>query len=128
MQATISCDVRSMKTFFCYFFICSRTRKKVIGWGQGCSFENRSFEFSSKTGKRIDWSLCVLNYSQTCPNDHLQITATCQQRPVCSPNGQPEATDLFHINLYITATFVRSQGWPLYTGLTVCFNGLILTT
>jgi hypothetical protein len=30
--------------------------------GRGRSFENRSFKFSSKTGKQIDWSLCVLNY------------------------------------------------------------------
>jgi hypothetical protein len=24
-------------------------------WGRGRSFENRSFEFSSKTGQRMDW-------------------------------------------------------------------------
>jgi hypothetical protein len=32
----------------------------------------------------------LTKYSQTCLNDHLWITATCQQRPICSPNGQPE--------------------------------------
>ncbi len=37
----------------------------------------------------MDKLLCM--YSQTCPNGHLWITATCQQRPVCSPNGQSEA-------------------------------------
>ncbi len=30
-------------------------------------------------------------YSQTCPNDHLWITATCQQWPVWSHNDQPES-------------------------------------
>jgi hypothetical protein len=42
-----------------------------------------------------EWPLACkfskFKYSQTCPNGHLWITATCQQRPVCSPNGQSEA-------------------------------------
>jgi hypothetical protein len=57
-------------------------------------------------------------YSQTCPNDHLRITATCQQRPDLSHNDQP-TTGLFQSTLCVTTTFFRSQGWPLYTGLTV---------
>jgi hypothetical protein len=59
-----------------------------------------------------------LIYSQTCPNDHLRITATCQQRPDLSHNDQP-TTGLFQSTLCVTTTFFRSQGWPLYTGLTV---------
>ena len=33
----------------------------------------------------------VRKYSQTCSNNHLWITATCQQRPVWSHNDQSEA-------------------------------------
>ncbi len=36
-------------------------------------------------------SYLSLKYSKACPNDHLWITATCQQWPVWSHNNQPEA-------------------------------------
>jgi hypothetical protein len=36
------------------------------------------------------FALTVFLYSQTCVNGHLWTTATCQQRPVWSHNGQSE--------------------------------------
>ena len=57
-----------------------------------------------------------LLYSQTCPNGHLSTTASLQPS---WPAWSLLTTDLFHITLCLTNTFFRSQGWPLYTGLTV---------
>ena len=36
-------------------FVPFKCKVRAGNSGQGCSFENRSFEFSSKTGQRIDW-------------------------------------------------------------------------
>ncbi len=51
------------------------------------------------------------------------LTTTCEQRPPVN-NGQFEPSTAsqnlsFIRHLCLTAAFFRSQGWPLYTGLTV---------
>ncbi len=61
-------------------------------------------------------------YSQTCVNDHLPITTTCQQRPQFGCpifNFYNKKLPLNNDHLSTTATSFESRGWSLYTGLTV---------
>ncbi len=59
-----------------------------------------------------------LLYSQTLPNDHLRITTTCQQRQLFW-----DPVFLNYLNyVSTTATIFESQGWLLYTDLTVIKN------
>ena len=63
---------------------------------------------------------CENNYTYTVKPD---LTTTCEQRPPVN-NGQFESSTAsqnlsFIRYLCLTAAFFRSQGWPLYTGLTV---------
>ena len=77
-----------------------------------------------KTVKEIDTQNRNLRrkYSQTWANDHLRIATTCQQRPpFCGP-----ILSFYNIKLPLNsdhlstmATICGSQGWSLYTGLTV---------
>ncbi len=65
----------------------------------------------------------ILIYSQIWANGYLWITATCLQRPLFErPNFNyfniPRLT-LNNDHLSTTASVLGSQGWPLYTGLTV---------
>ncbi len=46
---------------------------------------------NAKVKKEVVENKKNARYSQTCPNGHLRITATCQQRPDLSHNDQPEA-------------------------------------
>jgi hypothetical protein len=67
-------------------------------------------------------SLTKTMYSQTWVNDHLRIATTCLQRPsFWSPNLSLCNTTLPLNNdhLSTTATNLGSQGWSLYTSLTV---------
>ncbi len=70
------------------------TQNVTQGEGEGGSTKFRKSvtylngPFSWSQSDHIKW-LSV--YSQTCPNGHLWIMATCKQRPVCSLNSQPEA-------------------------------------
>ena len=64
----------------------------------------------------------VIIYSQTWANDHLRIATTCLQRPLF----WGPILNFYSINdLWTTTTcqqpplFFGSQGWSLYTGLTV---------
>jgi hypothetical protein len=67
------------------------------------------------------------DYSQTWVRDHLWTTATCQQWPAWIPNPAKLARK-FCANLWpattflTTATFLGSQGWSLYSSLTVYCN------
>jgi hypothetical protein len=71
-----------------------------------------------------DWdlqnSLKELHHISTVKPD---LTTTCEQRPPVN-NGQFESSTAsqnlsFIRHLCLTAAFFRSQGWSLYTGLTV---------
>jgi hypothetical protein len=64
--------------------------------------------------------IIVSNSNNTVKPD---LTTTCEQRPPVN-NGQFESSTtslnfIFIRHLCQTATFFRSQEWPLYTGLTV---------
>ena len=61
-------------------------------------------------------------YSQTWANDHLRITTTCLQRPpFLGPifNFHNIKLPLNSDHLSTTVSNLGSQGWSLYTGLTV---------
>jgi hypothetical protein len=51
------------------------------------------------------------------------LTTTCEQRPPVNDGQFKSATTSLNLSfirhLCQTATFFRSQGWPLYTGMTV---------
>jgi hypothetical protein len=72
------------------------------------------------------WWLKSEKYSQTCNNDHLQITTTCQQWPVWSHNGQFEAylpLIFFGQPSALQPNFSGPQGGRcMYKGLTVDLN------
>ncbi len=57
------------------------------------------------------------------------LTTTCEQRPpVNCGQFEPSTASLnlsFIRHLCLTAAFFRSQGWPLYTGLTVCVGKIL---
>jgi hypothetical protein len=55
-------------------------------------------------------------FHYTWANGHLWITATWQQRP---PIWRPNYKLCSITYLWTTASILGSQGWPLYTGLTV---------
>ncbi len=56
-------------------------------------------------------------YRQTCVNDHLWTTATCLQQPAWKQFFLIESN--LKNQLLNNSHFFLSQGWPLYTGLTV---------
>jgi hypothetical protein len=67
--------------------------------------------------------LCVSFISTFINTVKPDLMTTCEQRPPVN-NGQFESSTAsqnlsFIRHLCLTAAFFRSQGWPLYTGLTV---------
>ncbi len=112
-----------------FYFFCKK-KKIFYFWPEKAETQilPKNIDILKSKMKRLSFQPnTVRKYSQTCSNNHLWITATCQQRPVWSHTNQWVwsllTINLFH-NPFITTTFFRSQVWPLYTGLTVnafCF-------
>ncbi len=69
--------------------------------------------------------MCLKNIRTVKPD----LTTTCEQRPPVN-NGHFESSTAsqnlsFIRHLCLTAAFFRSQGWPLYTGLTVFIEEIV---
>ena len=82
--------------------------------------------------KRLIMNLCNKPFEFVFnPNTILStVKPDCEQRPPVN-NGQfePSTASLnlsFIRHLCQTAAFFRPQGWPLYTGLTVCLKKINL--
>jgi len=87
------------------------------------SLKNFWLRWDLKPGLPVEKpALYPLLYSQTWVNDHLRIATTCLQRPqFWGPNFNFHNTKqpLNNDHLSTTATNFGSQGWSLYTSLTV---------